>query len=154
FGHDPIVIAGILYALRRRSSIAPGMVKKPVHRHILTMRTSHLHERVVGCECWAAGCPAFMIDEGNHGISEIGMRRHARRRRWFSRCRDTCCTACCTRLLTTHQKQCEHDPAVSPFQTIAVRHDLSSWERGEQLVCLRSAAAIRFSLSPHRKMYT
>jgi hypothetical protein len=36
------LIAGILHALRWRPSIAPGMLKKAMCRHILTMRTRHL----------------------------------------------------------------------------------------------------------------
>jgi hypothetical protein len=42
FSHDPILVAGILHALRWRSSIAPGMVNQPMYRHILAMGTRHL----------------------------------------------------------------------------------------------------------------
>src|SRR6266508_2081897 len=42
FGHDPKLIAGILHALRWRSSIAPSMLNKPMYCHILAMGTGHL----------------------------------------------------------------------------------------------------------------
>ena len=41
-GHQPILIAGILHALRWRSSITSSMRNEPMHPHILTMPTSDL----------------------------------------------------------------------------------------------------------------
>ena len=42
FGDNPKLIAGILHALRWRSSIAPSMLNKPMYCHILAMGTGHL----------------------------------------------------------------------------------------------------------------